>query len=367
MLARVETLAATAAAEPTATATSEPTRLLTRVETLAATAAAEPTATATATSIAVPAAPQNVRASVEGDKVTLTWGDPGDGSVTGYRIERRGEDPADPFVTLVEDSGSASTQYVDSSAAPEMGYVYRVRAISAAGASEPSAEVGVNPLPAPTVVPSDPDRGVLVALYNATDGDNWTMRTNWQSGRPIGEWYGVTTDGGGRVTGLALSDNGLNGSIPAALGSLGGMAWLDLRRNRLSGSIPAALGDLSNLSHLYLDGNPLTGCVPTRLRSVPSNDFSSLGLPFCQEASASTSGQARLISGARVSGNLSKRKSTILETAIRPPIGDGLRPKDRSLVTSHHSRLRSRTTGLHSWRRIPDPDSIQAASQGLAN
>ena len=364
MLARVETLAATAA-EPTATATAspEPIRLAARVET--------PAPAATATAIAVPAAPQNVRASVEGDKVTLTWDDPGDGSVTGYRIERRGEDPADPFVTLVEDSGSASTQYVDSSAAPEIGYVYRVRAISAAGASEPSAEVGVNPLPAPTatptVAPSDPDRGVLVALYNAADGDNWTMRTNWLSDRPIGEWYGVTTDGDGRVTGLALSDNGLNGSIPAALGSLDSMAWLDLRRNQLSGSIPTALGDLSSLSHLYLDGNPLTGCVPRGLHSVPSSDFASLGLPFCQEASAFTSGQARLIAGASAAGNLPKRKSTILEAAVRPPIADGLRLKDRSAVTSHHSRLRSRTTGLHSWRLIPEPDSIQAASQGLAN
>jgi len=93
-----------------------------------------------------------VRASVEGDTVTLTWDDPGDGSVSGYRIERRGEDPADQFVTLVEDSGSASTRYVDSSAAPESGYVYRVRAISAGVVSEPSAEVDVNALSAPTVV-----------------------------------------------------------------------------------------------------------------------------------------------------------------------------------------------------------------------
>ena len=60
-------------------------------------------------------------------------------------------------------------------------------------------------------MPDDPDRGVLVALYNATDGDNWTVRTNWLSDRPVGEWYGVTTDGDGRVTGLALSDNNLHG------------------------------------------------------------------------------------------------------------------------------------------------------------
>ena len=43
---------------------------------------------------------------------------------------------------------------------------------------------------------------VLVAFYNATDGPNWTNDTNWLSDRPIGEWYGVTTDASGRVTEL---------------------------------------------------------------------------------------------------------------------------------------------------------------------
>ena len=43
------------------------------------------------------------------------------------------------------------------------------------------------------------DRGVLIALYNATDGANWTDKTNWNSDKPIGEWYGVTTDDDGRV------------------------------------------------------------------------------------------------------------------------------------------------------------------------
>ena len=48
--------------------------------------------------------------------------------------------------------------------------------------------------------PINPDRAVLVALYEATDGDNWKDNTNWLSDRPLNEWFGVTTNGNGRVT-----------------------------------------------------------------------------------------------------------------------------------------------------------------------
>ena len=64
------------------------------------------------------------------------------------------------------------------------------------------------------------DRVALVALYNATDGPNWSNKTNWLSAEPIGEWHGVTTDGSGRVTALDLDENELNGKMPAELGSL---------------------------------------------------------------------------------------------------------------------------------------------------
>ena len=56
------------------------------------------------------------------------------------------------------------------------------------------------------------DRDVLVALYNATNGASWTRNsTNWLSDRPLGEWYGVTTDANGRVTELDLTQNRLSG------------------------------------------------------------------------------------------------------------------------------------------------------------
>ena len=69
---------------------------------------------------------------------------------------------------------------------------------------------------------------VLVALYNATDGDNWTDNTNWLSEEPLGDWHGVTTDDGGRVTGLNLGHNQLAGTIPAKLGNLANLELLYL-------------------------------------------------------------------------------------------------------------------------------------------
>ena len=53
------------------------------------------------------------------------------------------------------------------------------------------------------------DRAALVALYNATDGANWTDNTNWLSNETLSEWHGVTTDATGRVTVLSLSVNEL--------------------------------------------------------------------------------------------------------------------------------------------------------------
>ena len=92
------------------------------------------------------------------------------------------------------------------------------------------------------------DREVLVALYNATDGENWRDNANWLSDAPIGEWWGVTTNDDGRVTALFLWDNGLSGEIPAELGSLSNLESLVLVHNQLSGEIPAELGSLSNLT-----------------------------------------------------------------------------------------------------------------------
>ncbi len=172
------------------------------------------------------------------------------------------------------------------------------------------------------------DRAVLEALYDATDGANWTDGTNWKTSAALGEWHGVTTDADGRVTELHLNDNGLAGSlpfelagltnlerlnlgfneltglvprwlgslsylrnldlsgqwetpglsgpIPAELGGLANLASLNLARNALTGTIPVELGELANLERLRLAENDLTGPVPVSLGNLPRLNYLSL-------------------------------------------------------------------------------------------
>lgn len=121
------------------------------------------------------------------------------------------------------------------------------------------------------------DEDALIALYHATDGDNWLSNQNWLSNRPIGTWYGVITDENDRVIELDLLDNELNGTIPSDLGHLTYLEYLDLSENQLSGTIPSALSVLSNLIELSLWSNELTGPIPPELGRLASLEMLHLG------------------------------------------------------------------------------------------
>lgn len=113
-----------------------------------------------------------------------------------------------------------------------------------------------------------PDSLALVALYNMTNGINWTNNTNWLVGRPD-TWFGITiTDS--RVVNIDLGENNLIGSIPAELGDLSDLQQLILITNQLTDSIPPELGNLSKLTNLWLYGNELTGPIPPQLGDLDS-------------------------------------------------------------------------------------------------
>ena len=136
-------------------------------------------------------------------------------------------------------------------------------------------------------VTENPDRAALVALYEATDGPNWTNNENWLTDAPLCEWYGVgvtarTYRGGelvrcSRPARLDLSENDLSGPIPSELGDLASLERLDLSDNDLTGSIPPELGNLDSLERLSLYDNDLTGPIPLELGNLASLEWLTLG------------------------------------------------------------------------------------------
>ena len=107
------------------------------------------------------------------------------------------------------------------------------------------------------------DCTVLLRVRDALAGD---APLNWREEVPVDDWLGVVMDRSrGRVTGLELTQMGLNGRIPAKLGQLAGLVSLRLGRNRLAGGIPPELGNLVDLRMLALDGNLLAGSIPREL------------------------------------------------------------------------------------------------------
>jgi Leucine-rich repeat (LRR) protein len=130
------------------------------------------------------------------------------------------------------------------------------------------AVFGVAGMATAQILPAE--REALIALYNSTDGDNWTNTDGWMGAAGTEcDWYGVTCDGGGTtVVELSLRNNNLSGTIPAALSNLGGLTILNLNYNQLSGGIPSALGSLSNLESLTLQDNQLNGSIPPELGNL---------------------------------------------------------------------------------------------------
>ncbi len=113
------------------------------------------------------------------------------------------------------------------------------------------------------------DVAALVALYEATGGDNWEEAAGWLDEPTISQWQGVTVEAG-RVVAVSLQANGLTGAIPAELGNLDRLESLDLRLNNLSGSIPTALGNLERLESLDLRWNEIPGEIPAELGGLLS-------------------------------------------------------------------------------------------------
>ena len=126
----------------------------------------------------------------------------------------------------------------------------------------------------PAAPDSARDREALVALYESTNGRSWRISTNWLSDRPLGEWYGVTTDRQGRVVelniigeqipGTPVYSNNLTGELPEEVGNLDklGVFVIIGLRDKVRGEIPASIGKLEELGYLVLQSLELGGEIP---------------------------------------------------------------------------------------------------------
>ena len=120
---------------------------------------------------------------------------------------------------------------------------------------------------------STAERNVLMDLYNSTNGPNWDDNTGW-GGDPGTEcdWYGVECQDD-HVVAISLWDNNLEGMLPASLGGLSQLEWLDFYDNNLSGEAPPELGGLTNLVYLDLTYNEFSGELPSTLSNLTNLEY----------------------------------------------------------------------------------------------
>jgi len=110
------------------------------------------------------------------------------------------------------------------------------------------------------------DSLALMALYNSTNGANWT--NTWDLSQPMDTWYGVDLNDDGCVLNTILTNNNLVGIIPSEIGNLNNLALLYLYKNQLNGIIPSEIGNLNELVDLSLYTNQLTGSIPPELGNL---------------------------------------------------------------------------------------------------
>lgn len=123
---------------------------------------------------------------------------------------------------------------------------------------------------APAVLVQE-ERDALIALYNSTNGDNWTNNGNWRHpsdptrfNDPGTEhtWYGVTLNADNtHVTRIQMMNNNLVGTLPD-MGMMSECFYFRVPINQLSGPIPTWFNQLTQLKEFDLGWNQFSGPIP---------------------------------------------------------------------------------------------------------
>jgi len=134
---------------------------------------------------------------------------------------------------------------------------------------------------------SEQEFQALKALYNATDGDNWTKRNGWETINTTAtkdsvtrDWDGILILEEGHIRMLELYKANISGSLPP---EIGGLAWLEKLRlgsNKIKGPIPAEIVNMNKLKVLNLAYNPIGGEFPEVIGNM--TELERLSLNRCQ-------------------------------------------------------------------------------------
>ena len=157
------------------------------------------------------------------------------------------------------------------------------------------------------------DCATLLGLHDELVGSA-TLSPAWSVSTPILTWQGITIEAM-RVSQLLLEQQGLTGSLPAALGDLDGLTQLSLWGNTLTGEIPSELGSLSELNWLLLRSNQLSGVIPSELGAL-------VKLNYLQLQSNSLTGPIPPEIGRLVKLKELRLSSNQLNGPIPPELGD---------------------------------------------
>ena len=144
-----------------------------------------------------PAAPTGLTTSgVTHNSITLSWTDPEDASITGYRVLRGTE--ASNLTAIADDTGSDSVEYTDSTVAAETTYVYAVLALSQNVDGAQSATVGVTTRAAPEPKKGE-DKPPTDRVTRAAPGVPLNLTAVSGASQLAFSWDPPTSDGGSAI------------------------------------------------------------------------------------------------------------------------------------------------------------------------
>ena len=106
----------------------------------------------------------------------------------------------------------------------------------------------------------DRERSALVTLYKGTQGETWGTRHHWLSEHSHCKWYGITCNPEGRVVGIQLAANKLNGTLADTADVFDAwpdLAHLDISLNYLREGLPPSLTACTKLEYLDVGYNYL--------------------------------------------------------------------------------------------------------------